>query len=86
MRPEGREIGIEALLERPRKLRRMDIDAEMRRKIVVSIVSVGVFFAVFIGIGATFGPDLGDTGGLALVGSIALFILVMAGAGVYLGE
>mgnify|MGYP006303929679 FL=1 len=62
------------------------MDAEMRRKIVVSIVSVGVFFAVFIGIGATFGPDLGSTGGLALVGSVALFILVMAAAGIFLGE
>ncbi|MFB6089697.1 MAG: hypothetical protein ABEJ97_01445 [Halobellus sp.] len=62
----------------------MEIDAEMRRKIVVSIVSVGVFFAVFVGIGATFGPDLGSTGGLALVGAIALFIVVMALTGVFL--
>jgi len=64
----------------------MDIDAAMRRKIVVSIVSVGAFFALFVGIGATFGPDLGDTGGLALVGAIALFILVMAGVGVVLQD
>ena len=64
----------------------MDIDAAMRRKIVVSIVSVGAFFALFVGIGATFGPDLGETGGLALVGAIALFVLVMAGVGVYLQD
>ncbi|MDQ2055450.1 MULTISPECIES: hypothetical protein [Halobellus] len=64
----------------------MDIDAEMRRKIVVSIVSVGAFFALFVGIGVTYGPDLGDTGGLALVGAIALFVLVMAGVGVYLQD
>jgi hypothetical protein len=64
----------------------MDIDAEMRRKIVVSIVSVGAFFALFVGIGATYGPDLGDTGGIALVGAIALFVLVMAGVGVYLQD
>ena len=64
----------------------MDIDAAMRRKIVVSIVSVGAFFALFVGIGATLGPDLGDTGGLALVGAIALFILVMAGVGVVLQD
>lgn len=62
----------------------MDIDAEMRRKIVVSIVSVGAFFAVFVGIGATYGPDLGETGGLALVGAIALFVLVMGAVGVFL--
>ncbi|MGQ4556390.1 DUF7472 family protein [Halobellus sp. GM3] len=64
----------------------MDIDAEMRRKIIVSIVSVGAFFAVFLGIGATYGPDLGETGGLALVGAIALFILVMAAVGVILQD
>ncbi|RLM56641.1 hypothetical protein DVK02_09090 [Halobellus sp. Atlit-31R] len=64
----------------------MDIDAEMRRKIVVSIVSVGAFFALFVGIGATYGPDLGDTGGLVLVGAIALFVLVMAGVGVFLQD
>ena len=64
----------------------MEIDAAMRRKIVVSLVSVGAFFALFVGIGATFGPDLGETGGLALVGAIALFVLVMAGVGVYLQD
>jgi hypothetical protein len=64
----------------------MDIDAAMRRKIVISLVSVGAFFALFIGIGATFGPDLGETGGLALVGAIALFVLVMAGVGLLLQD
>ena len=62
----------------------MDIDAEMRRKIAVSIVSVGAFFALFIGIGATFGPDLGETGGLVLVGTIAPFTAPMARIGVVL--
>jgi hypothetical protein len=64
----------------------MEIDAAMRRKIVVSLVSVGAFFALFIGIGATYGPDLGETGGLALVGAIALFVLVMAGVGLILQD
>ncbi|MFD1685256.1 DUF7472 family protein [Halobellus litoreus] len=64
----------------------MEIDAAMRRKIVVSLVSVGAFFALFIGIGATYGPDLGETGGLALVGAIALFVLVMAGVGLVLQD
>ncbi|WP_144904938.1 DUF7472 family protein [Halobellus captivus] len=64
----------------------MEIDAAMRRKIVVSIVAVGAFFALFVGIGATYGPDLGETGGLALVGAIVLFILVMALVGVILKD
>jgi len=62
----------------------MDIDAEMRRKIVVSLVAVGVFFVGIVGIGATFGPDLGETGGLVLVGAITFFILVMGAVGVFL--
>ncbi|WP_336024167.1 DUF7472 family protein [Halobellus salinisoli] len=64
----------------------MEIDAAMRRKIVVSIVAVGAFFALFVGIGATYGPDLGETGGLALVGAIVLFILVMAVVGFILED
>jgi len=64
----------------------MDIDAEMRRKIAISIVSVGAFFALFIGIGVTFGPDLGETGGIALVAAIALFVIGMAVVGVLLDE
>ena len=64
----------------------MDIDAEMRRKIAVSIVSVGAFFALFIGIGVTFGPDLGETGGLVLVAAIALFVIGMGAVGVFLND
>jgi len=64
----------------------MDIDAEMRRKIAISIVSVGAFFALFIGIGVTFGPDLGEPGGIALVAAIALFVIGMAVVGVLLDE
>jgi hypothetical protein len=64
----------------------MDIDAEMRRKIVVSTSSVLLFLAVFIGIGITFGPDFGSQGALALVASIALFIIAMGGVGVFLDE
>jgi len=64
----------------------MEIDAAMRRKIVVSVVAVGAFFALFVGIGATFGPDMGQTGGLALVGAIILFILVMAVVGLVVND
>ena len=64
----------------------MDIDAEMRRKIVVSMVAVGFFVALIIGIGVVYGgpAGFGGTAGLALVGSIVLFILAMAGVGVWL--
>jgi len=64
----------------------MEIDAEMRQKIVVSVVAVGIFIALILGIGATFGTDagLGDQGGLYLIGSIVLFVLVMAGVGIWL--
>lgn len=64
----------------------MDIDAAMRRKIVVSIVAVGAFFALFVGIGTRYGPEMGETGGLAIVGAIVLFILVMAVVGVILKD
>jgi FtsH-binding integral membrane protein len=64
----------------------MDIDAEMRRKIAVSILSVGAFFALFVGIGITFGPDLGEAGGMALVAAIALFVIGMAVVGVFLND
>ncbi|KAB1186989.1 MULTISPECIES: hypothetical protein [Haloferax] len=65
----------------------MAIEAEMRRKIVVSMVAVGVFIALIVGIGATFNQGgLVATGGLALVGAIAAFVLVMAGIGVWLSR
>jgi multisubunit Na+/H+ antiporter MnhB subunit len=63
----------------------MELEEGMRRKIVVSVVAVSVFIGLILGIGATFNSGgLGSTGGLALVGSVVLFILVMAGAGVFL--
>jgi hypothetical protein len=66
----------------------MAIEAEMRRKILVSIVTVTVFIGIIIGIGVTFtdGGGLGSTGGLALIGSIILFVLLMAGVGVFLSQ
>jgi hypothetical protein len=65
----------------------MALEAEMRRKIVVSIVAVAGFIGIIIGIGMTFNDGgLGSTGGLALVASIVLFVLVMAGVGVFLSQ
>jgi hypothetical protein len=65
----------------------MEIEGEMRRKIGVSVVAVGVFILLILGIGVTYGgTDLGADGGLALVGSIVLFIFVMAGIGLWLSD
>jgi hypothetical protein len=65
----------------------MALEAEMRRKIVVSLVAVAVFIGIIIGIGVTFNDGgLGSTGGLALVASIVFFILAMAGVGVLLSR
>ncbi|AKU06353.1 hypothetical protein C5B90_06965 [Haloferax sp. Atlit-12N] len=65
----------------------MAIEAEMRRKIAVSIVAVGVFIALIVGIGATYNQSgLISTGGFALVGAITAFVLVMAGIGVWLSR
>jgi hypothetical protein len=62
----------------------MAIEAEMRRKIVVSVVTVGFFIALIVGLGATFDGGATGTGGLALVGAITLFILVMGVVGLWL--
>jgi hypothetical protein len=63
----------------------MAIDAEMRQKILVSVVSVGFFIALIVGVGATYNESgLAGNGGLILVGTITLFVLVMALVGVLL--
>lgn len=59
----------------------MDIDDDVVREIAISGAAVGVFVALIIAIGVTFSGGLGQAGGLALVGAIALFILVMAAVG-----
>jgi hypothetical protein len=65
----------------------MEIDEEMRRKIGLSVAVVGFFIALIVGIGTTFdGGDLGSTGGLALVGSIVLFVLAMGVVGFWLAR
>jgi hypothetical protein len=76
---------IEALLEWPRKIGCMALEAEMRRKIVVSVVAVGFFIALIVGVGAAYNDGgLVGTGGLVLVGAITLFVVVMGLIGVWL--
>lgn len=65
----------------------MDLDAEMRRKIAASVAAVGLFIVLVLYVGATFNDGgLSSDGGLALVGVIALFVLVMAGVGLFLSR
>ena len=72
----------------------MDIDAEMRRKIAVSLAATVSFVVLLVVVGMEYAEDptpetpggvvLQQPGGLALVGLFALFVFVMAGVGVYL--
>ena len=70
----------------------MEIDADLRRKTLVSAVAVGIFLVSFIAIGVTFSTPISDgsgiafssTGGFAVVGALAGFILLMAVVGIWL--
>ncbi|MFA9516837.1 hypothetical protein ACERIT_06415 [Halopenitus sp. H-Gu1] len=72
----------------------MDIDAELRRQIVVSLAAVLVFLAGLVYIGLRYGKAsdlpvegsfaLPPQGALALVGLLAVFVLLMAAVGAYL--
>jgi len=65
----------------------MELEEGMVRKIAISVGAVGVFVALVVGIGTMFNDGgLGSTGGLALVASIAAFVLVMAGVGLFLAD
>lgn len=62
----------------------MDIEEGMGRKIVLSIAAVVLFIVSFIVVGATFGGnELTETGGLAMLGSLIAFILLMGVLGLY---
>ena len=64
----------------------MEIDAEMRRKIAVSVAAVGVFIALVVVVGSQYTSNhhLTQTGGYALVGIMALFVVLMAAVGLFL--
>ena len=64
----------------------MEIDAELRRKITVSLSAAAVFVVGLVGIGVTFGDPEGlpETGAIALVALLAAFVLLMALVGAYL--
>jgi len=64
----------------------MNIDEEMRRQTVVSLIAVGLFLASLIGIGVVYNgaEGLPSNGALALVGALAGFVLLMAVIGLVL--
>ena len=63
----------------------MEIDAELRRQITVSLAAAAVFVVGLIVIGVTFdGYSLPETGAIELVGILTGFVLLMALVGAYL--
>ena len=65
----------------------MELEEGMVRKIAISVGAVGVFVALVVGIGTVYNDGgLGSDGGLALVATIAVFILAMAGVGLFLAD
>ena len=63
----------------------MEIDAELRRQIVVSLFAAAVFLAGLVAIGVTFdGSTLPEDGAVALIGLLTGFVLLMALVGLYL--
>ncbi|WP_281195051.1 hypothetical protein [Halorubrum sp. F4] len=63
----------------------MEIDAELRRQITVSLLAAAVFVAGLVAIGVTFdGSSLPESGAIALVGLLTGFVLLMALVGAYL--
>ncbi|MFC4550325.1 MULTISPECIES: DUF7472 family protein [Halorussus] len=63
------------------------MDHETRREIAVSTAAVGVFVALLMGVGVTYGNGgLTETGALAVVGVIVLFVLLMTGIGFWMSR
>ena len=64
----------------------MEIDAELRRQIGVSLAAAAVFIVGLVAIGVTFGGStvLPEAGAIALIALLAGFVLLMAGVGTYL--
>lgn len=82
------ELGIgidrfEGFYTGARKRPAMDVDRETVVEVVVSVGAVGLLVAVIIGIGQVYNQGgLSAGGGVALVGAIAAFVVMMALIGV----
>ena len=76
----------EALLPIPSEATAM-IDKETRREILVGVGSVGLFVALLVWVGMTYGNgSLTQTGALAVVGVIVFFVLLMTGVGYWMAQ
>ncbi|WP_128477124.1 DUF7472 family protein [Halorussus pelagicus] len=63
------------------------VDQETRREILVGAGSVGLFIALLVGVGMQYGTNgLTQTGALAVVGVIVVFVLVMSGVGIWMSR
>ncbi|WP_336001539.1 DUF7472 family protein [Halorientalis halophila] len=64
----------------------MNIERETVVEAGVSLAAVLVFIAALVVVGSTFGTngDLSGTGGLAVIASVGLFIVVMTAVGYWL--
>ncbi|GAA0531760.1 hypothetical protein ABNG02_01400 [Halorubrum ejinorense] len=64
----------------------MEIDAELRRQIAVSLAAAAAFIVGLVAIGVVFGGStvLPASGAIALVALLAGFVLLMGGVGVFL--
>jgi hypothetical protein len=63
------------------------MEQDTRREILVGVGSVGLFIALLLGVGVTYSNDgLTQTGALAVVGVIVVFVLVMTGVGYWMAQ
>ncbi|MHB9287285.1 hypothetical protein ACKVMT_09640 [Halobacteriales archaeon Cl-PHB] len=66
----------------------MPLDRETAYQILVTVGSVALFTVVAVVVSQTYRTNdhITATGGLALVGAVVMFILLMAGAGLWLNS
>ena len=67
----------------------MELDQDTRREILVGTGSVALFIALLVGVGSMYGidgQDLTETGALAVVGVIIVFVLVMTLVGYWMSR
>jgi protein-S-isoprenylcysteine O-methyltransferase Ste14 len=78
---------IEALLPVPSERLSMELDQETRREILVGTGSVALFVALLVWVGTMYSDNgLTETGALAVVGVIVVFVLVMTLVGYWMAQ
>jgi len=76
--------GFEALFSLPVKSGGMAIDPEVTRQVALSLVAVLIFVVAASAVNTTYGSN--EMVGIAIVGLMILFILMMAAAGLWLAR